>query len=204
MAIWNEILEGGLNQALAKRLGMQTASPSPSVSPEIMAGLTLENDRPEWGYLKGEVLGSARAAQVAVAAQFSFGALSNPTGSNLIVVIEKIEVQCPAGSAAIFRVRPVGSVAGTPVTPQVRDTRWIIGTGAARTAANMSVGTAAGLGLEAPFAWAEVGSRYEYNRPVILRPGSSCVIELGTANVGCNNFAFHWRERGALPGELGL
>lgn len=203
MAIWNEILEGTLNQLLAKRLGMQTGSPAPSVSPELQGSLVLESDRPEYSALKGELLAGARSAQAAVAAQFSFAALSNPTNSGLIVTVLRTMVT-PAASVALYRVRPVGSVAGTPVNTQVRDTRWIQGSGSARAAATMTVGTVAALGLEVPFAWSNSATFFDLDEAVILRPGSSLVVELAAANVDLVNCTFLWRERAALPGELGL
>lgn len=199
---WNEILEGGLNQALAKRLGMQTGSPSPVIMPEMGAALVLENDRPEWAWLKQDIYCSARSSQAAVAAQFTIAALCNPTGSGIVAVVELIETT-PAASTGLIKVRDGGAVAGTLVTSAVRDARGIPIGGTARGACVMTVSTLAGATPEAAVAWFPASASYAFAQPIVLRPGSHVLVELATANIASNSVAFHWHERAGLPGELG-
>jgi hypothetical protein len=54
--MFNGINEGGLNNILSQRLGVKGSSAAPAVAPEVFPCLTLENDRPEWSWLKGESL----------------------------------------------------------------------------------------------------------------------------------------------------
>jgi len=91
MAVFNEIDEGGLNGILSRRLGMPGGSPAPSLAPEIMPQLVLESDRPEWGWLKGEMRCAGHFFEGPVAAQRSYYEFVNPASSNSIITIDQIE-----------------------------------------------------------------------------------------------------------------
>src|SRR6266566_558458 len=68
-------------------------------------GFILENDRPEWSFLKDELLWQAQPVAVAaVAAQFGFLQIFNPFGSGRIVVVTGFSLNKAAagfGSAAL-------------------------------------------------------------------------------------------------------
>src|SRR5256885_3568604 len=56
-------------------------------------GFILENDRPEWGFLKDEMLWTSQSLNPgAVAAQFAFIQIFNPAGSGRIVTVKRILV----------------------------------------------------------------------------------------------------------------
>lgn len=203
MAIWNEILEGGLNQLLAKRLGMQVGSPTPAVSPEMQASLVLENDRPEWSYYKQELLMSGRAAVAAVAAQFSFVALSNPANSNVLCVVTEVRTRLGA-SNGFMRLRNF-TAAGAPATPSVRDGRQIapFPSTAARGACNLTAGTAAAASPE-PVLWYPQATLLDiWENAIILRPSQQLEIIHEVAFTALPDVGMTWRERGANSGELG-
>jgi hypothetical protein len=82
MAVFNEIDEGGLNGILSRRLGMPGGSPAPSLAPEIMPQIVLESDRPEWGWLKGEMRCAGRFSVAALAGNYGYVQFYNPPSSS--------------------------------------------------------------------------------------------------------------------------
>lgn len=199
----SDIQEHGLNQLLVRRLGLAGISaPAPIVGVEIMPTLALEADRPEWSYLKGELLAGARAAQAAVAAQNSFGVVSNPANSGLIATIVRVTFTSAASTAVVKLT--TGTFAGTPVIATVRDGRWIRGANTtARGMVTMTVGSKVGLDPAPAIAWGNASTTTIVEDPIILAPGQSCIVELATVNIDLVNCGFIWRERPAVPGELG-
>lgn len=83
----NEIQVGGYNSLLNKLLSMREGSPAPTLAPEIFGAFVLENDRPEWAFLKGERLGIGGQTRTAVVGNRSFVALVNPLGSGALAVV---------------------------------------------------------------------------------------------------------------------
>lgn len=202
MAIWNEILEGGLNQLLAKRLAMQTGSPTPSISPELGAGLILENDRSEYGYIKGELLAAGRSGASAVVGQFGYVGVTNPANSGILATVERINWQFGA-SHGFVKARAL-TLAGAPVTSGVRDTRWMPNVGTARPVCVVSAGTTAAAAPEPVLDYLFPTNYGERTTEYVLRPGTHLLVELEVANIVLPTVTFVWRERMAAPGELGL
>ena len=194
--LFNALGEFALNQALAKRLTTPGPAPSPTVEPAIFPALVLENDRPEWGWLKGEIPASGRSSQIAVAGQFSCASLLNPVNSKLLIVVEAFEFNA-GGSAGVFKITQQ-ALAGTPVTVGSRDSR----VPGLRVAGQMSIGTVGGLAPEAPLGWTVSGGAGVFTSPIVLAPGWSFRWELATVNIAMNNAGIYWRERPAQPGEL--
>jgi len=201
VAIWNEILEGSLNQLISRRLGMQGGSPAPAVTPELGCGLVLENDRPEWSWLKGENLLSARGGAAAVAAQFGFCSISNPPNSGIICTVERIVWQSLASNMFV-KMLPLGSETGTPVNPGVRDGRWRQGISTARGACNITAGTTPAASPETVLDYLHANANDSRGTAYILRPNQSLRVECEVANIVLANITFVWRERGANSGEL--
>lgn len=198
MAQFNEISEGGLNQILNRRLAMEGYSPSPTLAPEVMPGLVLESDRPEWGWLKGEqLLGFSQSLAAGGAGFFGQAWFTNPARSNTIVVIERISAHT-TGNHAIVRIAQsvdAGSVVGTLQNNTWRDTRWgIQGILAIRTV----VTTLPALTYR---TLAQVTPSFPYDEPIVLGPGTTCHIYGETAATAFA-FSLAWTERVALQGEL--
>jgi len=198
VALWNEILEGSLNQLIAKRLGMQVGAPAPAVTPEIGCNITLESDRVEWGYLKGELLCGAQGLAPAVAGNFSQWNLVNPANSGSLFIIERIGWQM-SGANGLMYVRP-GSAPGTLITPAARDSRWNL----IRPTATCNVGSAAAAPPEAVIdrLWAGATPSDRRGVDIVLKPNSFLQVQGDVINQSLFCIV-QWRERGALPGELG-
>lgn len=200
----NEIQDVGIGQVLRRRLGvLASGSPAPAIAPEFMPTLCVENDRPEWHYLANSKLAGATANVAAVVGQLSFVAVTNPAGSNGLVVVEHALIVTPAGSS-IQLLTTLSSFAGTPITPTVRDTRWIVAPQTtAGCFAQVTAGNVAGGPPDARFAVFESTTTTEWDQPVILRPGSSFCVIHATNNVAITRVSVQWRERALVPGELG-
>lgn len=207
MAIFNEILEGQLNQILASRLGMKVGSPAPALNPEIWPGLVLENDRPEWHFLGGERQFGSSFLEVGTAGQLTVGGISNPPGSGVLAVIERVSFSVNAASRvemALAFALPTGAVNTRAAI--VRDGRQrssgalfggavcIVRTGA------QAVGTLAGGGMHV-FENAAGAMGQTFDTAVILPPGVALVWETD-ANAIQTRYSFQWRERRALTDEL--
>lgn len=193
--IYNEILEGGLNSALTKRLGMQTASPSPALVPEIAPGLTLESDRPEWGFLKGEIRYAQSADVTSGVGLFPTIQLINPFRSGVLAVIEQIIVSDNA-----FLFIETTTLAGiTTANGRALDSR-------AATASTCVLTTNS---RAFPGAILRLSANIVYNFPVILAsvqqgPAVNGAVA-GVVGVTTNSnlrLSCVWRERPALLSEL--
>src|SRR5437879_911207 len=112
MAIYNEILVGRFARGIQKVFSMKGGVPTRQLSGEVMAtyelekGMSLENRYPHsW-------LSFAYSANIAAGGVGTFGAfrLRNPTGSNVLAVLEKAEMVNVAGADTPFITRgPTGS-----------------------------------------------------------------------------------------------
>lgn len=195
MGVFNEIDEGGLNSILVRRLAMKTGSPAPSIAPEIMPDLTLESDRPEWGYLKGEMLCSGAFEQLLVAGLFSVLTLRNPSGSGLLATISRIQNT----GAAPFRVCRIafGTEAMTTTAyAGVQDLRFRFRTMAMQTATS----TPAAVANQGVFCNLDTAFRV-FPGAIVLPPGSA--VQLQTLAVNTTLAAeVSWYERAAQGGEL--
>lgn len=204
MSLWNEVLEGSLNQLLAKRLGMQVGSPSPAVAPELMPTLALEVDRLEWGYLKDERPCAGRAVQAAVAGVVSTAILANPANSGTLVVVETIEVQNTGTNLdVILHFAPTATLVTLgPTTP--RDSRFSNNAPTTNTVAILSHDATAALpvGGKNVFRLGTTALGWQ-PFPFVLKPGTALEVRGITVNVALIA-NFQWRERAAQPGELGL
>lgn len=92
MALFNEILSGRYNRALQKLFSMKGEPPSPQLSGEVMPIHPFFNGV-ENRYLEGwERFGFALNQIAGSAGQFSKVQLRNPSGSNVVAVVERLYV----------------------------------------------------------------------------------------------------------------
>lgn len=91
MARHNEILAGRYNRFLQKVFGMKGGAVAPQLASEIAPAFPLFSGA-ENRYLEGWDRFAARISQVAVAAAFGQLRLRNPSGANVVAIIEKLRV----------------------------------------------------------------------------------------------------------------
>src|SRR5439155_25264517 len=94
MALFNEILEGGLTFALQRRLGIAGGAPSPTLAPEILPVFQLgENQFSELYFHQGCRRWQVAASVGPVAAQLSRAQLRVPDAAkSSIVILERVVV----------------------------------------------------------------------------------------------------------------
>jgi hypothetical protein len=196
--MFNEINEGGLNQILTRRLGMQGGASAPGVAPEVFPVLTLENDRPEWGYLKGERTCGKYDAVNAVAGQFSIAQLYLPSTSNEVAVITNIQRHTGADFSIARLVGIGGGLGGFAArTTATRDFRW----NGERTSLILERTNNVALPTRFPDLFGFTAVQTSFTEPIVITPGTG----LGLFGIAVNTtivFSVQWRERPANPGEL--
>lgn len=114
----NEVLSGRYNAILHKLLSMKEGAPAPTLAPEILPVIVLEDDRPEWAFLAGERLLSVSHQQAGGVGLAPFLALTNPVGSGVILVIEQVIFSVQGGSSSLSLPPEwsVGAYEGTPTS----------------------------------------------------------------------------------------
>lgn len=126
MAMYNEILSGRYNRLLQKMLSMKGAAPAPQLGGDISAGIELESDRPEWGFLSGDIRFSSVGA-IAAAATFNSRLRFRVTAPNMLYVLEGLLVS--AGGVTTVEVYTGGvsyniNLTGGILTSKSRDLRF--------------------------------------------------------------------------------
>jgi hypothetical protein len=91
MAAYNEILVGRINRFLQKFLAMKGGAPAPQLAADVQPGFVLPIGI-ETRYLESWDRFSQIMIAAAVAANGSAVQIRNPTGSNVIAVIEKLQI----------------------------------------------------------------------------------------------------------------
>lgn len=187
-----------MSQVLQRRLNMLGAAPAPALMPEVAPCLTLEDDRPEWGWLKGERRMQRLVSINAVAGQFGAAQLYIPSTTRVIAVVNHIRV-FNANIVNITRLQGIaGGIAGwAAVATTSVDFRWgaqgsacLLETvnNAAQPAGNGIIGRFNALGMT-------------LNQPIVIAPGTALGIYADVVNQ-IVLFEIGWYERPALPGEL--
>lgn len=160
----------------------------------------------EFAFLRRERLCGKYLIQAAVAAEFSMIALVNRTGSNRLVIIDRIGVRTSAVVIASLRMATQAEVDATLLDVTqfgiVRDRRWAPIT---TSPTGFAMGTDAvqlGLIVEDVYLAAAGSAVFQVAVPIILPPGHAAVVAGSVLNQAlvCH---FAWREHQLLPGELG-
>lgn len=195
MAIFNEVADKGqLNQVMQRRLNMTGAAPAPSLMPEIGPVLVLENDRPEWGFLKGEFAWSQRLRAAAPGAgNHAMYYLENPANSGVLAVVSLVYCSVLARIVATGTLPAstlLSSLGGRP-----RDTRQ---PGLSRVrAADATIPTA-----NIPATGYELAGGTQLREPFVIAPGGWMLVISDVAATAMTTSS-SWTERPAMPGELG-
>lgn len=198
MANYDEIGEYGLNQVLTKRLTTPGGSVAPTVAPELFPNLVLENDRPEWGWLKGERTAACFLTRAAVAGQFGAAQLYLPSTAQTIAVVTSIK---SANSNEINLARLVGIGGGlagwSALTPGTTDFRW------PATQTQVLVETTANA--VQPSQHATLGRLNATNTGhygnIVIAPGTALGFVTNAVNLALWVIVT-WYERPVQPGEL--
>ncbi len=119
--IYNEIQDGSYNEVLSRRFGMKISAPAPALVPEVGAGIVVENDRFEWGFLKRENAYSVAAFVGAVVGQKSVLCLSN-FSTSAIATVNSFRLNV-AGDIFFGRASILGAIGGAATLPRANDFR---------------------------------------------------------------------------------
>lgn len=198
--IFNEISDRGqLTQILQRRLNMLGSAPAPALMPEIAPCLTLENDRAEWGWLKGELRRARLTTVAATVGQFGMVQCYIPTNRRNIAVITDIQSH-NTNTLNVARTFIGGGIVGwAGLTTAGLDFRDPSSGGAV-----LFEQTTNALQPSVNVVLARCNATSpRMQQPIILAPsGQSLVIYNITANQECA-VTISWYEREAFPGELG-
>jgi len=201
VANFDNIGEFNLDQVLARRLTTPGGAVAPTVAPELFPGVTLENDRPEWGYLKGEMLVSNRVTRAAVAGQFSMIQLYLPSTARTIAVVKRVTNWTSVGLALS---RGVGISAGlggwVAANPSstARDFRFQANRCSAIIETNANVAGPTTFGRFTRMFGVGI---LTYDQPIVITPGTALIFQTDLVNEALD-VCIDWTERGAQPGEL--
>ncbi len=194
--VFNEINDKGqLTQLLQRRLNMNGPSPAPSLMPEIGPTLCLENDRFEYGALKGEN-NYARGFGIGASGAGNHGLVvaENPLNSGALFTIQQLQINTDSRCYVVRTALIPAYTLITPLRGQVLDGRIPLA-----SIATLNTGHTPTANILPQTFLHNVGIR-EFE--AVIPPGWSFVLVAETPNLACQ-YSLAWRERGAMSGELG-
>jgi len=191
MAIYNEILAGRFNKGLQKFFSMKGRAVTPQLAGEIMTVLPLF-----WGvserFLEGWERFGALFNQAGVAGQNSTARLRNPTGSGVIVVVEKLSFASATSQSASLEYG-----ANVDLSPILTSVALDLRTRPVSTAVGSSGNNAPSFNFFA-LPNIQAGVTFDYilfeEQELTILPGTSVSIRTSAANVTLQG-NFIWRER---------
>jgi len=201
MAVYNEIQIGRLNRFLQKYLGIKGGPPAPQLQADIGATINLFNGV-ENRYLEGWDRYGNNWFQTAVGAQSGAARLRNPTGSNVIAVVEQVVVENVLAEEFLARLIAIATdlatvnAAGVQLDGRTRPNASMISSQTTLVA----VPTTFIIRRGAHAANTEVQLIVDEFQQVTILPGFALEIDTSTVNQA---FAVSmiWRERFLEDGE---
>ncbi len=194
MAKFNEILVGRLNRGLQKLLSMKGGPPAPQLSSEIQTTLGLELGV-EFRYLEGWNRYGVAANVAAVIAQNTAFRVRNPTGSNVIGVVEYIGVTNPGGADTYVLTLGTQSADLGTIQSAIRlDARQGTTAGVLVASAGNNVAIAQQFdrfSLAQNVLFQHIVNR---NQQIAILPGDAFQV-MDTSTNQALNFGCRWRER---------
>lgn len=198
MARYNEILAGRYNRFITKLLSMKGPAPAPQLAGDITISMALFNGA-ENRYLESWNRFGIMKSFAASAANFNQFRLRNPPTSNMVAVIEKIQVSTSATtdlfdlsvaatntdlanvlSASVMRFDARGSQSPTAIPT------W------QQTAATNTLGATVGrVGVGAGLSGDFISTDFQ---ELTLLPGDAWHVNANTVNLG-QSICYWWRER---------
>jgi len=200
MAIFNEILAGRFNRGLQKFFSMKGRAVTPQLSGEVVPVLPFF-----WGlearYLESWNRFGSFTNTAAVAAQNSVGRIHNPTGSGVIVVLEKLAFT--HGIQGTVNLEYGANVdLATPSTIIGFDLRG----GPQLGGSVCVVSSANNVGTFNTFAIPNIGANQQFDwilfdeQELLINPGNSISVRNSTVN-DFLQVNFVWRERALEESE---
>lgn len=199
----NDVQVGRYAQALHKLLEMSEGAPTPTLAPELFAMLGLEVDRPEWEFLKGGKLCTGYGVEAGAAGVLSIVAMVNPSGSNTLAVIDRIEATSPDTYLKFcLAFHTTFSAFDSDGVSRPIDTRdGIGGLGYARyPTCQILTDQRATISQTVVRIYPKASDRantyntFVWDHPIVLIGGCGIGIEPGSVNVQ-TSATFWWRER---------
>lgn len=167
----------------------------PELEDSIYPGVILENDRPEWAFLGGELLQYGSLAAAAVAGELNFIRIRNPSGSGVIVVVEAI-APAPGTQQRTLLVTEGSEAASVTVSgPWNRDLR--LNTTTSRIGAvELASGSAAAVAGQVVWEFPSAGIALSFDTPcpIVIDEGRHVEVWGQTPNSSLR-VSFRWRER---------
>lgn len=195
----SKIERGQFSSLLRRYLGMTGVSDViDELAPEISATFTLENERPEWEFLKGAKLMSLASVVPAVGGVQSAVRLRNPAGSGVVAVFSLFIIGVQTSTGVDFSLGPetAGVDLATVIGTTPRDTRqpgFAAAPGSALIASRGNVNPGGFNFVE--LAMNDLQQRpYTVASPVVLTPGFQLNIFSVQVNISLT-FTMHWLEK---------
>lgn len=199
-------IEGGRWDQIARKL-FDIAQPSavPQLADEVIPTFTIQNWEPELYALRLERLCVGDLFVAGVAAQATQLGLTNPAGSQSLVIVENILLSFPQNQ--FWAVRVVAeelllSLGWVDSPTAFRDFRWgaapAVGVTTARVR-GLNAAVAQGVPLDEIFFDAAQSS-FLYKRDYVLPPNTSLIVIPAPQNT-IGRASFTWRERPFNPQE---
>jgi len=202
----SKIERGQFSSLLRRYLGMTgTSDVVDELAPEISATFTLEAERPEWEFLKGQRLMSITTQVTAVAAKQSVVRIRNPATSGVVAIFTHWSITTPFTTGVVYtwftltrETDPaVDLVDG--VATIARDTRLPTTQGSALIASKEALDAPSGTAWHN--AGTETGIPYQLNGPsFVLTPGHAVQLVGSEDNIALF-LAVHWLEKRLDPLE---
>jgi hypothetical protein len=203
MARFNEILVGRYNRMAQKLLSMKGSAALVTLSDELFPCLTLFYGA-ENRYLESWDRFGIQFQQSGTVGNNSAARFRNPTGSNMIAVVEKIVWMTAVLDTLIVRIGPVGTDLTSVQGAQRLDARGR----AASTliASQASPGAAFGFTFLASNPGSGIANSgtdliYDENQEIPILPGDALQLETNSLNVTLR-VSVMWRERALEESEL--
>lgn len=205
----NQIGNGRFSQFLSRFFTVQgTGASAPQLASEVMPVQDVTSQETSTFFLRGERLCSAVGLAPAVAAQNSTMTLSNPTGSGMMVILDRVTVSIASPARVRLNVTGISAYSnGAAVTRVFRDLRLYpalrLDGGAAPIAAcalgdTSAAGPADGRRIA---TFCGDGAQSDQEIGAVILPGQFLYLIADTQNISFEA-SFHWRERSATAAEL--
>lgn len=199
MAKYNEILSGRFNRALQKMFAMKGEVPSPQLGGEVMPAICFEDMesvelRPLNGWFRynyGIVCNASAGVKSGVRWR-------NPTGSNVIVVVEYVDIITGAADSVYVRLTAQNTdltTAGFTMggsLQSVLDARASVMIGSAQTSPPASAGVIRQPAIGATSSFTNLVM--DANQEICLWPGMTLQFDTAGVNESLTVFVLH-RER---------
>lgn len=197
MARFNEILVGRYNRFLQKLLSMKGGPPSPQLASEIVASFPFFSGR-ENRYLEAWQTFAASVTSGASLGNFSAVRIRNPAGSNIVAILERIEVFTATVSTLTMIYNSTAAALlneALGITSLGLDPRGITN-GTAIISSSANAGAIAGQSMDSVVLAANVPFNYIITdiHELPLLPGSQYSFTIATSNLAVT-VNFLWRER---------